>query len=386
MVRKTEIYLDNAATTHPWPEVVNAVTAAMSGPYGNASSRHRQGLAASREIVRVTEIILDVVGGGPWRVIFTSGGTEANSLAILGSVPKGRRRDIVSTSVEHAAVDEACRAATRKDGSYIEVNAGREGVVSPDGISTEVTETTGLVSTVYAAGEMGTLQPVGAAAKAVKSRFRRCRFHADAVQALGRQKRLHLPPEIDMVTISAHKIHGPQGIGALLVRPDLGLRPILFGGDQQQGARPGTLNLAGIVGFGAALEKLAALRETAVPKMAALSQLLIDGVVAEAARTRPLGNPDARTPGVAIIAFADVESEVLLHTLEERGVLASASSACHATRKTPPKCLIDAGLTPGEGAVRFSLSFDTTEDEINAAIAAIADSVRAVRSGRAGLS
>ena len=383
MTHFDEIYLDNAATTQAWPEVITAVRDALGDAFGNASARHRRGLAAARRVVSAEQVVREAVGGD-WRVVFTSGGTESDTTAVFGSIPKGKRNGVVSTTVDHAAVDEACKAATRQGGKYTRIRAGKSGVVKPRDVVAAVDDHCGLVCVAYVAGEMGTVQPVADIANAVKQASPRCRVHVDAVQALGRLERLDLPRSVDTVALSAHKIHGPQGVGALLLRPNLSLRPLLFGGDQQGGIRPGTFNLSGIVGFRAAVERLMAIRSTAIPRMATLTEKLITGLLTRLDGAIPLGDPRFRAPGMAVMAIDGVKSEVLLHALEARGVLASAGSACHAARKDPPEVLVDAGLHRRAGSIRFSLSLRTTEEEIDAAVNAITDAVRAVRSGRTG--
>jgi cysteine desulfurase len=378
-----EIYLDNASTTRPWPEVVEAVARAMGDGFGNASSLHRRGLAAARVIASAQEAVAALVGGGDWKVVFTSGGSEADALAVLGSAPRGKRDAVITSTVEHSAVEEAARRLASQGARHIAISAGRTGVVDPTALGEAVGERTALVSVTHVANEMGTAQPIAEIAARAKARAPKCRVHVDAVQAAAQLARLDYPLEVDMVSISAHKLHGPQGVGALLVRPAVSVRPLLTGGDQQDGVRPGTLNLPGIAGFGAAAALIAARRRDAVPRMAALASRLILGACGVPG-VRALGDEGARAPGIAVLAVDGVMPEVLLHALEMRGVLASSGAACHARRSEPPLCLRDAGLGRGEGAVRFSLSFDTAPDEIEGAVAAFADAVAAVRAGSAG--
>ncbi len=377
-----EIYLDNAATTKPWPDVVDAVTKMMSEGFGNASSPHARGLAAAREVLKAEAAILDLVGCGPWKVIFTSGGTESDVLAIHGSVPKGKRNKFVTTDLEHAAITESAKALVASGNAFVQISGGTRGVINPTDVALAVDDQTALVSVAHAAGEMGTIQPISEIAETVKNKQPRCRLHTDAVQALPQLGRLALCAEVDMLSISAHKIHGPQGIGALLVRPNAVPRPILFGGDQQSGIRPGTFNLPGIVGFGVAARLFAERRDNEIPKMRILCNTLIKGILDTVEGTSTLGDPSARLPGIAVIAFDDIKSEVLLHALEMSGVTASSSSACHSTRKDPPKCLLNAGLRRDQGSVRFSLTFDTTQQEISRAIVAVSEAVKAFRKGR----
>lgn len=378
-----ETYLDNAATARPWPEVVEAVARAMGDGFGNASSLHRRGLAAARGVAEAAGAVAALVGGGDWKVIFTSGGSEADALAVLGAAPRGRRDALLTSTVEHSAVEDAGRRLEAAGARHVAVSAGAGGVVDPAAFAAAADERTAVASISHVANEMGTVQPVAQIAARVKERAARCRVHVDAVQAAAQLARLDYPPEVDMVSISAHKLHGPQGIGALLVRPGVALRPLLTGGGQQDGLRPGTLNLPGIAGFGVAARLVAERRAAAVPAMAGLAERLVAacGAVPGA---HPLGDPAARAPGLVVLAVEGVRSEVLLHALEMRGVLAASGAACHSRRAEPPRCLREAGLGRTEGAIRFSLSFDTTRDEIDRAAAAFADAVAAVREGRAG--
>lgn len=379
-----EIYLDNAATTSPWPEVTAVVTQCMGSGFGNPSSRHRRGLAAAREVLRAEESILSLVGSGPWKVFFTSGGTEADVLAVLGSVPKAKRTAIITSDLEHAAVTASAQQSALLGGRVLEVSGGKSGRVNPEDIAALVDKETAMVSITALAGEIGTVQPIVEIARRVKQLEPKCRVHTDAVQALPQLGRLDLCPEIDMISLSAHKIHGPQGIGALLCRPNALPRPLLFGGDQQQSVRPGTLNVPGIAGFGEAARLFSVRRDAGISKMRALCDHLIDGIMQTTAGATLLGDAAARAPGMAVIAFDNVRSEVLLHTLELHGVFASSSSACHATRKHPPRSFVNAGLRTGQGAIRFSLTLGMTEEEIDGAIVAVSQAVAAFRSGRIG--
>ncbi len=379
-----EIYLDNAATARPRPEVVEEMSRVMAEAFGNASSRHSRGLLAAKKILGAEEALTSLVGAGPWKVIFTSGGTESNNLALCGYSPRGKRTKLVTTDLEHASITETAQALSARGVSFEEATGGLLGVVEPGAIFARVDDQTALVSVTHLSGEMGTIQPVAETAGGVKRLQKNCRFHTDAVQALPQLGRLSLCPEIDSVSISAHKIGGPQGVGALLCRPNALPRPLLFGGDQQQGIRPGTFNLPGIVGFGEAARLFSIEREAGISRMQRLCDRLIGEIVSRVEGAALLGDPAARAPGIAVMAFDNVVSEVLLHALEKRGVLASSSSACHSTRKDPPRCLVNAGLRRSQGAVRFSLSTQTTTKEVDGAIAAVSQAVAAFRSGRVG--
>ncbi len=376
-----EIYLDNAATTRPWPEVNEAVLRAMRDGFGNASSLHRRGLAAARVVRGAADAVRAAVGGGQWNVIFTSGGSEADAWAILGSAPRGKRDGIVFSGVEHSAVEESALRLATAGCRVVRVKAGPGGVVDPGELAAAVDERTAVVALAHVASEMGTVQPVTEAARRVAAAAPHALFHVDAVQALAQLERLDYPRDVGSVALSAHKIHGPQGIGALLLRPDVRPRPLLAGGDQQDGLRPGTLNLPGITGFAEAITLLAARRADGIRRMRALALELAGLLVSGAPGVRLLGDPAARAPGILVVAVARAKSEVLLHALEQRGVLASAGSACHSTRREPPRALVEAGLGRDEAALRFSLSFDTTADEIERTGAAFGEALASVRRG-----
>jgi len=379
-----EAYLDNAATTAPWPEVVEAMTRAMGDGFGNASSLHRRGLDAARRIAAAADEVRRLAGWEGWKVVFTSGGSEADTMAVLGSAPRGRRDAVVTSALEHAAVEEACSQVAGRGGRVVTVTGGAGGVVDPLEVAAATDDRTALVSLTHVANELGTIQPVNEAARAVRQRADRCRFHVDAVQAAAQLAQLSYCEQVDMVSLSAHKIHGPQGVGALLLRGDVRPRPLICGGDQQDRLRPGTLNLPGIVGFGEAARLTVERRAVGVVAMAARRDRLASELTGALDGVRALGAAGARAPGMLVLAVAGVRSQVLLHALEARGVLASAGSACHATRARPSRALEEAGLGPLEGALRLSLSLDTTEAQVEHAIGAVVKAVRAVRDGRAG--
>ncbi len=377
------IYLDNAATTETAPEVVDAMNRVITDGLRNPSSLYGPGVAAARAVRSAMDTIAGVVGGGPWNVVFTSGGSEADTLAVLGTMPKGKLVGVVTSSLEHAAIDESCNKIEVLGGIQIRISGGESGVVTPSDVAAATDDSTGLVTITHVASELGTVQPVTGIAEAVKSKNKRCIFHTDAVQAFAQLPRLDYSPDVDMVSLSAHKIHGPMGIGALLLRPNVRPRPIICGGDQQGGLRPGTLNVPGIVGFEAAVRLLEKNRKAAADTMKHLTDALIEGIAGQVEGVRPLGDPTRRAPGMVVLAVRDVRSEVLLHAAEARGVLASAGSACHATRTEPAQCIKEAGLTRNEGVLRLSLSNDTTSSQIDPAIRAIVNAVESIRAGRA---
>jgi cysteine desulfurase len=370
----SEIYLDNAATTRPYLEVVEAVVHAMTEGFGNASSLHSRGARAMRLIEEAREAVSSLVDGGGWKVVFTSGGSESDTLAVT-SAPRGRRTGVVLSVLEHAAVSESALAVQEKGAELRELPLPSRGVLDPQNASNFVDDTVALFCVAHVASELGTIQPVRALAKAVKAVSPKTRVHVDAVQAAAHLPRLDYPSEVDSVALSAHKFHGPQGVGALLVRPALSLRPLVRGGDQENGLRPGTYNLPGIAGFAVAARLWRERRAEASARMGRLSARLIDEAMTRLEGIRLLGDPEHRAPGMVVLAVSRVRSEVLLHHLEARGVLASSSSACHSRRKEIPASLRAAGLLSNEGAVRLSLSEHTTDGDIEQALVALEQAV-----------
>ncbi|MBN2530971.1 MAG: cysteine desulfurase [Deltaproteobacteria bacterium] len=379
----TEIYLDNAATTRPYPKVCNVVLSAMQDGFGNTASLHRRGVMAERQVAIARQHIRQLIGTSNWDVLFTSGGTEANNLAIRSCCPRGRRNVIITSTVEHASVADTAAAMTQQGCTVHTIDAGNTGVLQASQFAALASTDTALVSIIHVANEMGTVQPVNEIAKAVRKVAPRCKVHVDAVQAAAQLPRLDYCKEIDFVTISSHKIHGPQGVGALLFRTGSAVKPLLNGGDQQRGMRPGTLNLPGIAGMGEAARLTVQHRSvgtrTMQQRMDTFRQLILRDDI------RQLGDNDSRAPGMLILAVDNVKSEVLLHTLEKYNVLASAGSACHSTRTTPPRCLVDAGLRPGDGVVRLSIEYQTTDEELARAAEIFKTAVSEVRQGKAGI-
>jgi cysteine desulfurase len=375
-----EIYLDNAATTRPYPEVVEAVIHAMSDGFGNASSLHGRGVRAMRLIEEARQAVAGLVDGAAWKVVFTSGGSEADSLAVF-SAQRGKRDVLLVGALEHAAVRESAQAAGEKGAVIRELPLPQTGVLDPHAVAGLIDERTALLCIPHVAPELGTVQPVRALSKAAKAVSGKIRVHVDAVQAAAQLPRLNYSSEVDSVALSAHKLHGPQGVGALLLRPGVSLRPLVRGGDQEDGLRPGTYNLPGIVGFGVAARIWAQHRAQASAQMARLTERLVGSVLAAVEGVRLLGDPTARAPGMAVLAASGVRSEVLLHALEAKGVLAASSSACHSRRKEPPASLVAAGLLASEGAVRFSLSEHTTLQEVELTVIAFESAVEESRGG-----
>ena len=379
-----EVYLDNSATTRAHPEVIAAMQQALAVTYGNPSSLHRMGLAAERLLKEARVQLAAALGVPAARLIFTSGGTEANNLALFGLA--GTRRapggHIVTTAIEHASVLEPCRRLRERGFDVTVLPVAADGRVDPDAVAAALREDTLLVSVMHVNNEIGTVQPVAEIAKCVRAaRGSRAfpRFHVDAVQSFCK---LPLKPTewgIDLVTVSAHKLHGPKGVGALYVADGVRLEPLLFGGEQEQGLRPGTENVAGIVGFGRAVALWVERGEALAARLAGLRQRLVDGLVRQFPEARINGPAEAgqAAPHIVNVSFPDLRGETLVHALADRDIYVSTGSACH-SRKAIRSHVIEAIGVPHryrDGAIRISLSPDNTEADIDRLLEALAATV-----------
>lgn len=379
------IYLDNSATTRVRPEAAEAVRRAMEEEFGNPSSAHGLGLRAERAVREAREAVARGLGVDPDEVVFTSGGTEANNLAILGAARALRRRGghVITTRVEHPSVLRACEVLEEEGFRVTRLGVDRAGRIDAGALEQALDAETILVSVMHVNNEVGAVQPLDEVA-AVLARRRRDGlplWHVDAVQSFAR---LPLAPRrlgIDLVTLSAHKIHGPKGCGALYARRGVLLKPLLVGGGQEGGRRSGTENVPGIAGFGVAARLALAEREEAAGRMARLRGRLVEGILAAVPWARLNGPGGDGAPHIASIAFPGVRGEVLIHALEERGVYASTGAACAARRAQPSHVLAAMGLAPEEieGTIRFSLSPFTTAEEVEAAIGAVAEAAAELR-------
>ncbi len=392
-----EVYLDNSATTRPYPEAIRAAVEAMEEKYGNPSSLHRKGVEAARLVARAREAVAAALGVNPGDIVFTGGGSEAVNLALKGTQPGRGGRHIITTAVEHPAVLNACRQLQEQGMEVTVLPVDGEGVVDPWQLRAELRDDTYLVSVMHVNNEVGAVQPLEEIARAIAG-FRRAGrelfWHVDAVQSFGK---LPLRPKelgVDLLSVSAHKVHGPKGVGALYVSPRVPLRPLVAGGGQEWGLRSGTENVPGIAGFGAAAARNARDVDGAAARLFALKKRLVEGILSAvpgAVLNGPAcreGNPRC-APHIASISFPGLPGEVLVHSLEERGIYVSTGSACSTRKKSGSHVLRAMGLPEEllESAVRYSLSPLNTEEEIDYAVAgtaAVAEELRALYGGRQG--
>ncbi len=370
-----EIYLDNSATTRTFPVVRETMVKTMAEDFGNPSSLHRKGVEAERYVRQAQEQIARSLKVDPKEILFTSGGTESNNLAILGTAMAASRmgRHLVTSSVEHPSVSEAMKYLEEQGFSVTWLPVDSQGRVSPEAMEAAVTPETILVSIMAVNNEIGTREPVEEMGPRIKAKNPRCLFHVDGVQGFGKYRLRPRAAKIDLLSVSAHKIHGPKGIGFLYVRDGVRLHPILFGGGQQHGLRSGTENVPGIAGLGAAGEEIYRDHEARLARLHACKARLTQGL-----RKLPdvrVNGPEGRegAPHIVSASFAGVRSEVLLHALEEKGIYVSAGSACSSHHPGVSSTLAAIGLDKKwlESTLRFSMSMDTTEEEIDTVLQAL---------------
>lgn len=377
------IYLDNAATTPLADAVIDAMTAYLRHEYGNPSSRHPLGVRAAEARDRARRQVARAVDGEPEHVVFTSGGTEANNLAVLGQARArldGGRHVLIGPT-EHPSVRAAARALADEG---FEVDEGRldaSGAIDIADFEARLRPDTTLVAVMAANNEVGTIQPVRRIARLVRARSPQACFHVDAVQALGKLDVSIHELGADSLALSAHKIHGPKGVGALAFADAPRLRPLVFGGGQERGLRSGTENVAGIVGLGVAAEQADAGRRETLERARAAKEALRAGL-AELEGARLLDPGGDVLPTIAAILVPGAPAEVCMHHLETRGVYVSAGSACSAGKSDVSPVLAALGLSPDEAkrVLRFSFASTTTAAEVERAVGALVDVARTLES------
>lgn len=365
-----EAYLDNSATTRAFPEVGELVYKVMCQDFGNPSSMHRKGVEAEHYIKDAKESLAKILKVNTKEIFFTSGGTESDNLALIGCARANKRRGnhLITTSIEHDAILNTMRYLEEEEGfrvTYLPVDSN--GKVSLEALKEALCPETILVSIMYVNNEVGTVQPVEEAAKIVKEYNSNILVHSDAVQGFGKYHIYPKRQKIDLLSVSGHKIHGPKGVGFIYIGEKVKIRPILFGGGQQKDMRSGTENVPGIAGLGLAAKmsyqdldmKVALMRELKAHFLEGLKQIddiTIHGVTDEGS-----------APHIISVGVAGIRSEVLLHTLEEKGIYVSSGSACASNHPAVSGVLKSIGAEQKylDSTIRFSMSEFTTKEEID---------------------
>ena len=373
------IYLDHHATTPVDPRVVEAMLPFFTERFGNAGSKqHRFGWDASDAVERARKQVAALVGAGTKDVIFTSGATEANNLAIKGAAEVNRAKGdhIVTVATEHKAVLDPCRRLEQEGWRVTVLPVNRAGLVELDAVSAAVTDRTVLVSVMAANNEIGVLQPIGEIAAIAHAKG--ALMHTDAVQAVGKVPFDVEALDVDLVSMTAHKLCGPKGVGALYVRRRrVELAPLMDGGGQERGMRPGTLNVPGIVGFGRAAEIARADMATEARTTRGLRDRLLEGLRSRVDGMTVNGTLDARLPGNLNVSFEGIDGEALLVSLDDIAV--SSGAAC--TAAEPSHVLVALGLSKDRAlaSLRFGIGRTTTADEVDYAAAKVSDVVMRLR-------
>jgi len=375
------IYLDHNATTPVRPEVLEAMLPFFGLDYGNASSIHAFGRRARRALEEARVKVAAAIGAEPAEIIFTGGGSEADNLAIKGSVwnSQSRGKHIITTAIEHHAVLHACEYL-EKNGfkvSYLPVD--ETGLVDPDRVKEAIKKETILITVMTANNEVGTIEPVEEIADL--SRERGILFHTDAIQALGKIKLDVKNLKADLLALSAHKVYGPKGVGALYVREGTGLHSLIHGGEHEMGLRAGTENIAGIAGFGKAAELAVGDLKTYGKKVAPLRDHLEEEIEKRLDSVYFNGNRKNRLPNTLNLSFEYVEGEAIVLGLDARGIAVSTGSACSSGSRQPSHVLKAMGVSPllAQSAIRFSLGPENTEEEIGRTAEATAAVVKRLR-------
>lgn len=369
-----EVYLDNSATTKVFPEVAEYMTQIMCQQYGNPSSLHSKGMEAEQVLRRAKETLAGILKVSEKELLFTSGGTESDNLAIRGvaGAYQRRGRHLITTQIEHPAVLQTMHFLEEQGFQVTYLPVDPFGRIRLEDLQRSMRNDTILVSIMHTNNEMGAVEPIAEAGALIKRMNPNTLFHVDAVQGFGKAKIYPKKMNVDLMSTSGHKIHGPKGVGFLYVSEKVRLRPILFGGGQQGNLRSGTENVPSIAGMAMAAEMLYRNYDEDVRKLADCKKALIEGVSQmEGIRVNGLlpGYPggEGTAPHVVSVSFRGVRSEVLLHALEERGIYVSAGSACSARKPQPSATLRAMGLEKEllESTIRFSFSVFTNREEID---------------------
>lgn len=376
-----EIYLDNSATTKPYQEVVDKMVLALTTQYGNPSSIHKKGIEVEREIKEIRRNIARSLGAKENEIYFTSGGTECNNTIIrsVARLNKKTKSHIISTVIEHPSVLDTLKDLESEGFEVTYLPVDKDGKISIEDLKNAIKKETILVSIMHVNNEIGTIQPIEEIGKYLKSLDEKIYLHVDAVQSYAKIKFRPSRYNIDFMSVSGHKLHGPKGIGFMYVKENNRIKPLLTGGGQEIGIRSGTENVPGIYGIGEAVKVINKDLEGTIDKIRELRYLLKEEILANIDDVK-INTPEDGVCHVLNVSFRGVRGEVLLHYLEQKEIYVSTGSAC-SSKKKGSHVLNAIGLTPEEieGAIRFSLSDLNTKEEILETIKVLKESVSDLR-------
>lgn len=378
-----EAYLDNSATTRVSENVKNLVVKVMTEDYGNPSSLHMKGVEAEKYIKESKEIISKILKVEPKEIIYTSGGTESNNLALIGSAMANKRagNHIITSEIEHASVLATMKFLEDNGFCVTYLPVDNNGHVSLEALKEAMTPETILVSVMHVNNEIGAIEPVEEIAKIIKSVNPKVIFHVDAIQSFGKLVLYPKKMGIDMLSVSGHKIHGPKGSGFLYVSDKVKIKPVIFGGGQQKGMRSGTENVPAIAGIGLAAKEAYDSFDEKIAHMLELKDYFIDRItqIENVTVNSKKGNESA--PHIISVSFNGVRSEVMLHSLEDKNIYVSSGSACSSNKPSVSATLNGIGLSSDQidSTVRFSLCYDTTKEELDYAVDTVAGMIDMLR-------
>lgn len=376
-----EIYLDNSATTKPYKEVVDKMVLALTTQYGNPSSIYKKGIEVEREIKEIRRNIARSLGAKETEIYFTSGGTECNNTIIrsVANLNKKTKNHIISTVIEHPSVLNTLKDLEADGFEVTYLPVGKDGKISLEDLKNAIKKETILVSVMHVNNEIGTIQPIEEIGKYLKSLDEKVYFHVDGVQSYAKIKFRPSRYNIDFMSVSGHKLHGPKGIGFMYVKENNRIKPLLTGGGQEIGIRSGTENVPGIYGIGEAVRILNQDLEGTIDKVRGLRDLLKEEILANIDNVK-INSPEDGVCHILNVSFRGVRGEVLLHYLEQKEIYVSTGSAC-SSKKKGSHVLNAIGLTPDEieGAIRFSLSDLNTKEEIMKTVEVLKESVSDLR-------
>ncbi len=372
-----EAYFDNSATTRCAQAAADVMRSVLLEDYGNPSSLHMKGVIAENYIKTATAQIAKILKVTEKEIIFTSGGTESNNLALIGTAIANQRagKHIISTAIEHASVYNPLIFLEEQGYEVTYLPVDHEGKISLEELEAAVREDTILVSIMHVNNEIGTIEPIEEAAKIVHAKNPRTLFHVDAIQSFGKLRIYPKRMGIDLLSVSGHKIHGPKGVGFLYVRDKTKIRPIIHGGGQQRDMRSGTENVPGIAGIGVAAAQLYEDFDQKIDRLYELREYLVQGMRSLEGTTINGACGRESAPHIVSVSFAGVRAEVLLHALEERKIYVSTGSACSSNHPAISGTLQAIGVRPEllDSTVRFSLSVDSTREEADYALGQLAE-------------